>query len=111
MAQHLELWPSAATANQVRLWQGKLAEHRRDFEAATVAYTGVAGGTANQLLAAVAGAARAYAARIEAAGEAAIAEQLANEALNYFASVVQGSARAKRLGAGLSGGGGCSGAL
>ena len=91
MAQHLDHWPAAATANGVRLWQGKLAEHRREFDAASVAYTGVAGATADQLLAAVAGTARVYAARIEAADEKPAKEQLATEALNYFANVVQAS--------------------
>ena len=89
LAAHLETWPESATSNQVRLWQGKLLEHRREWDAAATAYAGLTSATADQYLAAIAGSARSYAARIEAAADNAAKEALAREALNYFASTLQ----------------------
>jgi hypothetical protein len=86
MAQHIERWPERATANQVRVWQGKLMEHRQNWEGAVRAYTGMTEATAAQKLAAVEGAARAYEPLIATADDQADKAQLAGEALQYFAA-------------------------
>jgi hypothetical protein len=41
LREHLTLWPAAASADQARLWLGKLAESRSDWPAAIDAYAGV----------------------------------------------------------------------
>jgi hypothetical protein len=42
LAEHVSIWPSAESANQARLWQGKLAQAKGDWPAAIAAYGGVA---------------------------------------------------------------------
>ena len=54
LAEHVSIWPSAESANQARLWQGKLAQTSGDWSAAIAAYGGVAADSPHYAAAALA---------------------------------------------------------
>ncbi len=54
LAEHLSIWPTSESANQARLWQGKLAASKGDWPAAIAAYGGVAADSPHYAVAALA---------------------------------------------------------
>lgn len=68
LREHLEFWPQGKSADQARLWQGRLGEADRDWAAALAAYRNVSP-SAEGFPSAVAGAARAWRERLEALRE------------------------------------------
>jgi len=90
LREHLTSWPTAESADQARLWLGKLREGRADWPAAIVAYAGVSRGSPHYAAAigALARAWRAELASLATAGRP--TSDTAGEAIRFFQRAIVG---------------------
>jgi hypothetical protein len=88
LEEHLDRWPTGATADLARLWLGRWLEAHQDWEAAVQAYQGIAA-DAEPFAEAVPALARCwnqYLARQSAAGEP--VDRVAAEAMQFFDALI-----------------------
>ncbi len=88
--EHLEHWSDDASANQARLWLGKLQERRRDWTAAIDAYQGVAIDDSHfaEAIAAIARSYKTVLAELQAAGKP--TAETAEQAARWFEELITG---------------------
>ncbi|HBO43331.1 MAG TPA: hypothetical protein DD670_05240 [Planctomycetaceae bacterium] len=88
--EHLQTWPRAATADQVRWWLGALRRYERDWDRAIVAYRDISPGDV-RFAEAVDAVGQCHEARLaEVAGDCDAVGRRAGEAAGWFESLVLG---------------------
>ena len=88
--EHLQFWPAEPSANQARLWLGKLQQGRRNWAAAIEAYRGIAVDDPHygEAIGAVANCYQTELAELQAAGKP--TAEAAEQAARYFEELISG---------------------